>query len=199
MNHPRLFSTHLAHQVLPNSLTNSKSKIVYVYRNLLDRFISDRKFFLKTNQEPDFEPLPVEEAFDMFCKGIHSFGPFWEHILGYWKASLENPDRVLFLKYEDVKSDPISSAVKIAEFVGMPFSEEEEKRGLIGEISELCSFEKMKNWEVNKRGIHRGSIENSSFFRKGEIGDWKNHLSPEMAERLQQIMDEKMSECGLML
>jgi hypothetical protein len=37
-------------------------------------------------------------------------------VLGYWKASLERPDKVLFLKYEDLKEDIISNLKKIAGF-----------------------------------------------------------------------------------
>ncbi|XP_011083739.1 cytosolic sulfotransferase 15-like [Sesamum indicum] len=196
---PGVFSTHLPLQVLSSSMIGSTSKIVYVSRNPLDQFISEREFLLKIRTVPDCEPLPLDQAFDMFCKGEHAFGPFWDHILGYWRASLENPDRVLFLQYEDMKRDSVSHVKKIAEFLGLPFSDEEEKRGLIREISDLCSFEKLKNLETNKTEIHHGNIANSSFFRKGEIGDWRNHLSPAMAERMKEVVDVKLSGSGLKL
>ncbi len=54
----------------------------------------------------------LDEAFEMYCKGIIGFGPFWEHMLGYWKESIEKPHKVLFLKYEDMKED-ITSQLKI--------------------------------------------------------------------------------------
>ncbi|KAK4429133.1 Cytosolic sulfotransferase 6 [Sesamum alatum] len=198
---PRVFSTHLPLNVLPPGfMINSTSKIVYVSRNPLDQFISEREFLLKNRLLPDCEPpLPLDQAFDMFCEGVHAFGPFWEHILGYWRASLENPDRVLFLQYEDMKRDTVSHVRKIAEFLGLPFSDEEEKRGMVGEISQLCSFEKLKNLETNKTGVLHGNVANSSFFRKGEIGDWRNHLSPDMAERMKEVIDAKMSGSGLKL
>ncbi|KAL0438600.1 UNVERIFIED_CONTAM: Cytosolic sulfotransferase 6 [Sesamum latifolium] len=196
---PGVFSTHLPLQVLSSSMISSTCKIVYVSRNPLDQFISEREFLLKTRMLPDCKPLPLDQAFDMFCKGVHAFGPFWEHILGYWRASLENPDRVLFLQYEDMKRDSVSHVKKIAEFLGLPFSDEEEKRGLIGEISELCSFEKLKNLETNKTDVLHENVANSSFFRKGEVGDWRNHLSPAMAERMKEVVDVKLSGSGLKL
>lgn len=48
---------------------------------------------------------PLEEAFEMFCNGVHAFGPHWDHVLGYWKASKERPDKFWFLKHEDLQGE----------------------------------------------------------------------------------------------
>jgi hypothetical protein len=118
-------------------------------------------------------------------------------VLGYWKASLERPDKVLFLKYEDLKEDIISNLKKIAEFLGIPFTDEEEKEGVIEEISRLCSLDNLRNLEVNKNGVRPSGAPNSSFFRKGEVGDWENYLSPSMAENYLKIVEEKLGGSGL--
>ncbi|KAG8375414.1 hypothetical protein BUALT_Bualt10G0097600 [Buddleja alternifolia] len=196
---PRVLSTHLPHQALASSLIDSKCKIVYICRNPLDQFISEQHFFLKNRLWPNATVCPLDESFGMYCDGVHAFGPFCDHLLGYWNASLENPDRVLFLKYEDLKRDSLSEIKKIAEFVGLPFSEEEEKAGLVGEISKLCSFDKLKDLEVNKKGVHYGTITNNSFYRKGGVGDWVNHLTPEMADRMKKLLEAKLTGSGLML
>ncbi|KAL0372067.1 UNVERIFIED_CONTAM: Cytosolic sulfotransferase 15 [Sesamum calycinum] len=49
-------------------------------------------------------------------------GTFWDHMLGYWNAHLKNPQKLLFLKYEDLKQDVSSHVKQIAEFIGFPFS-----------------------------------------------------------------------------
>ena len=64
------------------------------------------------------------------------------------------------------------------------------------------SFENLSSLEVNKSGITQVgtnflSLKNSSFFRKGEVGDWKNHLILEMAMRLDQITEQKLKGSGL--
>lgn len=41
---------------------------------------------------------------------------------------------------------------KLAEFVEHPFSIEEERDGVVQKIIELCSFDNLKNLEVNKFG-----------------------------------------------
>ncbi|KAI3454003.1 hypothetical protein Pfo_010666 [Paulownia fortunei] len=187
LSSPRIFSTHMHFKILPDSIRESESKIIYICRNPLDQFISHHAV-----------PLELDEAFDMFCQGIHPFGPFWDHMLGYWNAHLKNPQKVLFLKYEDLKEDITFHIKKIAEFLECPFSLEEEKQGLIEEISRLCSFENLKNLEVNKTGYIAGVIRKSSYFRKGEVGDWTNYLTPAMAERIEKLMDSKLEGSGLM-
>ncbi|CAK7336392.1 unnamed protein product [Dovyalis caffra] len=145
------------------------------------------------------QPLSsIDEGFENICSGVQSYGPFWDSVLGYWKASLERPDKVLFLKYEDLKDDIVINLKRLAEFLGHPFTEEEEKEGVIEEISRLCSFDSLKNLEVNKKGVRPYSgAPNSSFFRKGEVGDWGNYMNPAMAERFANTVEEKLAGSGL--
>ncbi|KAI4332940.1 hypothetical protein L6164_017806 [Bauhinia variegata] len=133
----------------------------------------------------------------MFCKGSVGFGPFWNHLLGYWKESLERPNKVLFLKYEDLKADINSNVKKVATFLDCTFTVEEERGGAIEDIIKLCSFEKMKELEVNKSGKSIKNFENKNLFRKGEIGDWANYFSPEMVQKLSKVMEEKLGGSGL--
>ncbi|KAL5568377.1 hypothetical protein UlMin_024952 [Ulmus minor] len=193
---PRLFSTHIPYASLPPTIKNSKCKIVYICRNPMDVFVSAWHFRPKFFDE-NIEPENIEEFFDMFCRGIHAYGPSWDHVLGFWKASLEKPDRVLFLKYEDLKRDNVSCIKKLAEFAGFPFTIEEEKQGIIEEISKLCSIEKLKNLEVNKNGRRPVGVPNGAFFRKGEVGDWINYLTPSMIEHAEKLMEEKFRDSNL--
>ncbi|KAK2639584.1 hypothetical protein Ddye_027379 [Dipteronia dyeriana] len=193
------FGTHIPYSSLPHSIVDSNCLIVYMCRNPLDQFISHWHFLLKIAQDRKMEPLSLEEAFESVSNGIQGFGPFWEHVLGYWKASLENPNKILFLTYEDVIENTLFYIKKLAEFLGCPFSDVEEKLGVIEEISKLCSFENMKDLEVNKTGKlqpDRGP-KNSYYFRKGKVGDWTNYLTSAMSESLKILMDEKFTGSGL--
>ncbi|KAI5656390.1 hypothetical protein M9H77_25183 [Catharanthus roseus] len=196
----RIFSSHMPYQCLPDSILQSNSKIIYLYRNPMDVFASTFAFVL----ENGFAKLTsVEEEFQLFSNGNQSYGPFWDHILGYWNQSLKahetDKKRVLFLRYEDLKKDPNPGLKKMAEFLGFPFSVKEEESGMIERIANLCSFENLKNLEVNRKGeteTLRFKVKNSSFFRKGEVGDWKNYLTPSMAESFEKLMEEKFAGSG---
>ncbi|KAM6555617.1 hypothetical protein CsatB_002636 [Cannabis sativa] len=171
MSSPRLISTHIPYASLNNSIKHdSKSRI---------------------------HEWGMEECVDMFCRGEACFGPFWDHALGYWKVSLETPEKVLFLKYEDLIEDSVGQAKSVANFIGVPFSQEEEGNGVVEKILELCSFDKLKNLDVNKHGQLWPKCDNKSFFRKGQVGDWANHLSPSMVERVNKIMKEKFNGSDL--
>ncbi|KAL8237113.1 hypothetical protein R6Q59_018233 [Mikania micrantha] len=81
------------------------------------------------------------------------------------------------------------------DFMGKPITMEEEKKGVVREITNLCSFKNLSNLEVNKKGVDKFGklleVEKQAFFRKGEIGDWKNYLSEEMQDRIDGIIEQK--------
>ncbi|KAL8223003.1 hypothetical protein R6Q57_020402 [Mikania cordata] len=195
-------NTHIHYHSLPESILSSKCKIVYIYRNMKDVIVS-YYHFIRQIVKLQIEDSSFEEAFDEFYKGISTYGPFWDHILGYWKASLEKPELFFFMKYEDMKKNPTTNVKKLAKFIGHPFSMEEEKAGVIENIIDLCSFENLRSLEVNKSGKHRAGdiqvIENRLFFRKAEDGDWKNYFTEEMIEKIDKLIDEKMGATGLVL
>ncbi|KAF8038020.1 hypothetical protein BT93_B0772 [Corymbia citriodora subsp. variegata] len=195
---PRLLATHIPYLSLPESIKRSDCQIIYICRNPLDTVVSSWHFLVETAQLMDEPVWSLEEHFENCCQGEIFFGPFWEHMLGYWKESLERPSKVLFLKYEDLKEDIGGQLKKLAEFVGLPFTEEEEEGGVIEEIAKMCSLKTLKDLEVNRSGKLPGrNFEKRSFFRKGEVGDWANHLTPAMADQLNSIMQEKITPFGL--
>ncbi|KAD6119744.1 hypothetical protein E3N88_11015 [Mikania micrantha] len=200
--HFPLVSTHLPYTALPRSIVSSNCKIVYIYRNIKDVIVSYYHFVTKLSNTRVVD-APFEEAFNEFYRGISWCGPYWDHILGYWQASHDDGHKILFLKYEDMKKDIASNVKRLAEFIGYPFSNEEENAGVIDNIIKLCSFENLRNLEVNKSGYHRPDdpyrVENQLYFRKAKDGDWKEYFTDEMIEKIDKLMDEKLSGTGLVL
>ncbi|KAD5961127.1 hypothetical protein E3N88_12611 [Mikania micrantha] len=194
-----LMATHLPYASLPESVLSSNCKIVYIYRNIKDVIVSQYHFFREALKLP-MEDAPFEEAFEEFYQGVSGYGPYWDHVLGYWKASLERPDKILLLKYEDLKSEPKNNVKKLADFIGYPFSADEEKAGVVDNIIRFCGFENMSNLEVNKTGKPNGGmLENRLYYRLAKDGDWKNYFTDEMKEKIEKLTDEKFSETGLVL
>ncbi|CAD5319674.1 unnamed protein product [Arabidopsis thaliana] len=164
---PRLFSTHMPSHTLQEVLKDSTCKVVF------------------------------EETFESFCKGVNFFGPFWDQVLSYWRRSLEDPNHVLFMRFEEMKAEPHEQIKRLAEFLDSPFTKEEEENGLVDEIIDLCSLRNLSSLEINKTGKLCEGRDNKTFFRKGEVGDWKNYLTPEMENKIDMIIQEKLQNSGL--
>ncbi|KAL9162309.1 hypothetical protein ABFS82_07G081700 [Erythranthe guttata] len=168
------------------SPSKSKCRIIYICGNPLDMFIPYLHFSLENKFVKVVTPVELDEAFDIFCRGInYIMGPFWDHVLGFW-THLENP-----------RKDIGFNVKKIAEFLECRFSLEEEEQGVVEEITKLCSFENLKKLEVNKNGHVYGILKKSSYFRKGEVVDWMNYLTPAMAERMDKLIETKFKGSGL--
>ncbi|XP_076897002.1 flavonol 4'-sulfotransferase-like [Bidens hawaiensis] len=199
-NRPNVpIATHMPYKSLPESILASNCKIVYIYRNLKDVIVSCYHFATKIRKVP-IEDASFEEAFDDFCQGVTLYGPYWDHISGYLKASLERPGMILLLKYEHLKKEPINNVKRLAEFLGYPFTPEEEKEGVIESVVNMCSFENLSNLEINKKvGQRVHGIENRLFFRKAEDGDWRNYFTDKMIEKIDKLIDEKLGDTGLVL
>jgi hypothetical protein len=195
---PRLMNTHLPYTLLPDRVTDAAGgcRVVYVCRDPKDMVVSLWHFLRRA--DPD---LSFAETFESVCDGTVAAGPVWDHVLSYWRASVARPDRVLFLKYEDLLRDTGANVRRLAEFMGRPFTAAEEAAGDVAAVVELCSFDGMKGLEVNKAGSGTAgryrAMPRDAFFRKGVAGDWANHMTPEMAARLDAIVREKLQGTGL--
>lgn len=196
---PRLLAMHFPCSLLPECLERSGCRIVYICRDPKDALVSASWFFKKKlagEQQQQQQPFTIQEAFELFCEGRCPGGPQWQHVVQYWEESVRRPDRVLFLRYEEMLLDPESHLKKLAKFMGCEFSEQEEEGGVVTSIVDLCSLGKLKEMEVNRNGTNSLGVKNESYFRKGVAGDWRNHMAPEMAQRLDKIVEDALQGTG---
>ncbi|XP_037424639.1 cytosolic sulfotransferase 5-like [Triticum dicoccoides] len=195
---PRLLSTHMPLSMLPPETSSHGCRLVYLCREPKDALVSRWHF---ENRIVEGSNIELVKAFDMFCEGFSPSGPFWNHCLEYWKESLARPNEVLFLKYEEIKSHPEQVVRQLAKFLGVPLTEEEESSSVAEKMVKLCSFENLTSLKVNQTGgVDHGNkiyVENSVFFRKGKVGDWANHMSEEMAEKLDHVVEQMLKGSGL--
>ncbi|KAK3120424.1 hypothetical protein QOZ80_9AG0687420 [Eleusine coracana subsp. coracana] len=199
LSSPRLLATHMPISLLPESIGSQGCRIIYICRDPKDAFVSSWHF----NQRVFGHEIDLDKAFNLFCEGSWLYGPFWNHCLEFWEESIARPNMVLFLKYEEVMSDPLKYVKRIATFLGVPFSSEEQDGGVPEEVVKLCSFKMLSGLQVNQTGeLSRNQngdmvYEKSAYFRSGKVGDWVNHMSKEMGSRLDHIMKEKLQGSGL--
>jgi len=198
---PRLLSTHLPLSLLPPAVSTLGCRVVYLCREPKDAFVSRWHF---ENMIGTGAPVGLDAAFAMFCEGCSPFGPFWEHYLEYWNESSARPREVMFLRYEQMASDTLQVARKLATFLGVPFTQEEDDRGVAQQVVSFCSFDSLRSFQANKASpdgveVAGGKLffQRSSVFRKGKVGDWTNHMSKEMGQELDRLVEDKFKGSGL--
>lgn len=94
---------------------------------------------------------------------------------------MQRQNEVKFMWCEDLMKEPRQWVLRLAEFMGKGFTEEEIVAGVVDEVVRICSFESLSAMEVNKEGVSGDDLQEglglkikcSSLFRKGEVGDWK--------------------------
>ncbi|KAI3778989.1 hypothetical protein L2E82_08393 [Cichorium intybus] len=169
-----LFTTHIPYTSLPKSIIDSKCKIVYMCRNPKDVLVSQWRNLGTT----DLDRISLNKAYGLFCKGVSNYGPFWDHVLGYWEATMKWPDRVLFVTYEKLETETSFNVRRLAEFLDRPFSLDEERRGVVRKIS-------MKNTKEAKRNK--------------DVEDQMDYLSKEMKDHIDQITKNRFKNSGLII
>ncbi|CAN1783969.1 Flavonol 3-sulfotransferase, partial [Linum perenne] len=89
--------------------------------------------------------------------------------------------------YEDLRRDPKPQVRELASFLGKPFGDDDDVE--VEDIIWRSSFDRLKDLDVT----------NDLFFRRGEVGDWRNHLTAEVAKRIDDVTRVKFRSCGLYL
>lgn len=199
---PRPIHYHLPYDLIPK---NPKTKYIYIFRNPKDTVVSFYHFTMQT----DVLNVTFDEYFETFMKGLVAYGDYFDHVLS-WYEHRHDPN-VLFLSYEQLHADTEGQILRIAKFIGDEYYNElvadKELKEL---VLKLISFENMKKTLMKEApGKHEYDLKSDAidspfqtpgprfevkylrYFRKGIVGDWKNHLSPEQNRRMDQRIREK--------
>ena len=100
----------------------------------------------------------------------------WSGHVESWTGQKDIPTHVV--RYEDMKLDPVGTFEGIVRFLGIRCSPQR----LLDAI-EMSSFSRLKQQE-QEGGFYEKPPHMASFFRKGEVGDWRSRLSAPQANRL---------------
>ncbi|KAM4770935.1 sulfotransferase 6B1-like [Rhinophrynus dorsalis] len=167
---PRVFSSHLLYDEVPKSFFEKKVKILLILRNPKDTAVS---YFHFCNNNP---VLPTYGLWDLFFKDYISgkvcYGSYFDHAVA-WNKHIDE-DNIMAVTFEDLKLDFPAQLKKISDFFGLALTEDQIKL-----VESKTTFQSMKE---NSKDTH-GKFGNT-FFRKGEIGDWKNIFTEEQSKEV---------------
>lgn len=185
---PRIFKSHLDWPMTYKP-EGKPLKYIYVARNGKDVAVS---MFYHSRGWKTFEyDGDWDHWYDIYSKGEVEFGLWQEHVKSWW--NVRDRDDVLFLFYEDMLADPAAAVKSIADFVGVSLSSER-----VEEVVKATSFTAMQkdpqsNYSIWKSKFRKDGAQN--FMRKGEIGDWKTHFSPDQAAHFDAAYANLLQEC----
>ena len=171
---PRAIKTHLPFDMTP---AHPKSRYIYVARNPFDCVVSFYHHTRGFAQHYDFSAGTFEDYFECFLAGEVDFGDYFDN-LASWYEHRDDPN-VHFLTYEALKADVRSAVVAIAEFLELPCGGDE---ATLDEVVHHSSLANMRQGQG--RWSSRRPDDSPAFIRKGVVGDWLNHFSPDQAHRL---------------
>nr|XP_033801510.1 sulfotransferase 1C1-like isoform X2 [Geotrypetes seraphini] len=167
---PRILKTHLPVQLVPPSFWEKDCK-------RMNKMLPD--------------PGTWQEYFEKFLAGEVPWGPWHDHVKGWWKA--KERQRILYLFYEDMKADLAREIQKVMKFLEKDLREE-----VIEKIIRHTSFQAMKeNPMTNYTFLPSIDHSISPFIRKGIVGDWKTHFTVLQNERFDEDYRKKMMGTSL--
>ncbi|MEQ2311603.1 Sulfotransferase 6B1 [Ameca splendens] len=176
---PRFLGTHLHPDNMPASFNKKKTKMVVVFRNPKDTLVSYYHFCNNNPVLPSVESW--DSFFSQFMKGDVAWGSYFDHALA-WNKKMDDPN-VMVVTYEDLKQDLSAGIHQISSFIGFSLTENQ-----VQQIAGASTFSAMKESSVNSHG-NIGNV----IFRKGEVGDWKNHFTPEQSREMDDAFNKHLA------
>lgn len=111
----------------------------------------------------------------------------WSHHVRSW---LDSDLPQLCVRYEDMLHDPIASFTGISQFLHLSTDHAAVVRAL-----DVCHFDKLKVQE-EQAGFKERPHKSKVFFRKGQVGDWRDTLSQAQIKQLITDHAEMMQSLG---
>ena len=163
-----LSKAHIFEPILVSSLlARSDVRILNITRDLRDVLVSHYYHYSR-----------VRSANLAFTDYYWSIGRFKAiEVQSYNNVWSAESDNVFFTAYEDLKANFASEVTRMADFFGREISLDDIE--IIAEETSLTRLMKTRN--------EQGQPESKRFFRKGVVGDWRNHFSNSEEEDLNNI------------
>lgn len=184
---PRILNTHVNYRFLPQDLKLKQIKTILIVRNPKDTLVSFYNHH--TGHELYYYDGKWEDWLPMYLTGKLDFGLYDQYLVEWEDAMKKDLGFPLHIVYfEDLKDFPSREIDKLCKFLEVDLESE-----IVTEISQLCDFKKMAEYKLPKEVLQSNVFKNGfKFYRKGEIGDWKNWFTMSQSERFDELWQRTM-------
>uniref|UniRef100_A0A1E1XED8 Putative sulfotransferase n=1 Tax=Amblyomma aureolatum TaxID=187763 RepID=A0A1E1XED8_9ACAR len=219
MTRPGLLKIHLPADKAPYT---EDARYIYVARNPYDVCVSFY-YHIKAFTPKHVKDVSFARFHELFITGKLSYGDYFDHLLS-WYEHRDRPN-ILFFTYEQMKREPNFWTLKISDFLGEEYgSELRSDRGLFEKVLDATSVRNMKalfgdilskiftellslppekalkSVQVyrDSQSVGKEMHEGGCFVRKGVVGDWKAHFTPELIAKTKQWIQRKTEGSDVM-
>ncbi|XP_035257278.1 sulfotransferase 6B1-like [Anguilla rostrata] len=194
---PRVIPTHLPQNMVPRQVHSKNCKVIYVIRNPKDTAVSMFHYY---KQNPHLPTVQKWGTFlDLFLNGEVVYGSWIDHLLSWERA--ETNGNTLFVYYESLKKDLPKYVQEISSFLGLRVSEEQAreiaKRSSFREMKERVEREKEREKPEATHTVCALTSDRKLIFRKGAVGDWKNHFTTEQNSKFEALLGDRINSSEL--
>jgi len=169
------------------------AKVVVVTRNPKDACVS---MYHHSRDVPAFEYSGDMRHFvaELFLAGNVESGCFWAWHAGWQRAAAAAPAGVLWISYEELARDPVGGIRRVAEFAGIPASDD-----AIGRTAQAASFPAMKRAfaDADAKMEAQGIRTKKNHIRRGEVGSWRAELPGALLAKFDEVHESRCAEHGL--
>lgn len=142
-------------------------------------------------------PLNAETSVHDFIAGADAGIPKVIDFMNDWAAAAPRIERLLVVKYEDLRSDTTGQLRRVIAFLGDHPSDAE-----LEDAVRFASLDNMRRMEVEnagkagaKRSMKPGNAADPSSFkvRRGKVGGWRDYVTESEAEALDQLVRDRLN------
>jgi len=176
----RLIGTHEQYR-------NDYRKVIYVVRDARDVVLSEFAYLTAL----DYFHGSLDEYISTFlltCGSAYGYGPWQRHIDSWLDSPLAGTDKMLLVRYEDVRKDPVPWFARMADFLGKNVELDKIKSAV-----ENNSIQKMREKET--KDPVRVSIK-GRFVRDGAVRGWVSKLTPAQVQLIEEHAGSALARLG---
>ena len=166
------------------------------YRNAIFMVRDPRDVMLSLceyNAFLNFQSYDLDTSQGKFIDGtLEPFGGWKQHVESWLNSGLTLGKDLFWIRYEDMKKDPIAILAGLMDFLGHKRSPEQ-----IAEVVENNRIEKMRKREEEAGVGYFGVVPTDKrFVGKGEVGGWRDKLTPDQVRRMSDYAGDLMVRLG---